>query len=183
MCTSIDLKRFIRLEKSHMAELFVSYTKPDRTWAEWIAYTLEAIGYACIIQAWDFRPGANFVVEMQEGLKQAERMIAVLSPAYLQATFPAPEWAAAFADDPQGLQRKLVPVRVASCNPKGLLKSVVYIDLVGLDETKSLEALLDGVKPGRAKPTKAPAFPGSQQVPKFPGTRDTTASRPPRAWA
>ena len=59
----------------------------------------------------------------------AKRTILVLSPAYLRAVFPAPEWAAAFADDPQGLGRKLVPVRVEACKPQGLLKSIVYIDL------------------------------------------------------
>jgi len=34
----------------------------------------------------------------------------VLSPDYLKSQFASPEWAAAFADDPQGLKRKLVPV-------------------------------------------------------------------------
>jgi hypothetical protein len=69
-----------------MADFFISYTKDDQFWAEWIAYILEANGYTCIIQAWDFRPGENFVIEMQEAAKKAEHTIAVLSPAYLKAT-------------------------------------------------------------------------------------------------
>ncbi len=77
---------------------------------------------------------------------------------YLQKSYPAPEWAAAFADDPEGLRRKLVPVRVEECRPEGLLKAMVHIDLVGLDEAAAAEALLRGVIPGRAKPTTSPAF-------------------------
>jgi hypothetical protein len=57
------------------------------------------------IQAWGFRPGANFVLEMQEAARQADRTIAVFSPAYLAASYPAPEWATAFAQDPQGTER------------------------------------------------------------------------------
>jgi hypothetical protein len=37
----------------------------DRAWAEWIAYVLAEEGFEVIIQAWDFRPGSNFVLEMQ----------------------------------------------------------------------------------------------------------------------
>jgi hypothetical protein len=156
-------------------DFFVSYTAADQSWAEWIAYTLEANGYSCVIQAWDFRPGSNFVVEMQRAASQAERTIAALSPTYLQKSYPAPEWAAAFADDPEGLRRKLVPVRVEECRPEGLLRGIVYIDLVGLDEAAAVEALLRGVVPGRAKPATSPTFPGagaraaSVQAPPFPG--------------
>jgi hypothetical protein len=156
-----------------MTEFFVSYTQNDRPWAEWIAYTLEAQGHPCLIQAWDFRPGSNFVLEMQEAAGAAKRTMLVLSPAYLRAAFTAPEWAAAFAADPQGLGRKLVPVRVEACEPQGLLKSIVYIDLVGLDEAAASKALLTGVEPGRAKPQTPPAFPGGAtrptDAPQFPG--------------
>jgi hypothetical protein len=111
---------------------------------------------------------------MQKAAEKAERTIAVLSPAYLRAPFPAPEWAAAFADDPQGLHRKLVPVRVAVCEPTGLLKPLVYIDLVGLNEDTAATALLRGVEPGRVKPAAVPDFPDTTrsapaQRPKFPG--------------
>ncbi len=46
-------------------DFFISYTKADETWAEWIATELEQAGYSTVIQAWDFRPGSNFVLEMQ----------------------------------------------------------------------------------------------------------------------
>jgi hypothetical protein len=158
-----------------MKDFFISYNKADRTWAEWIAWELEDAGYSVVIQAWDFRPGSNFVLEMNEGLKQAERVVAVLSPDYLASRFTAPEWAAAFARDSTGEERKLVPVRVREADLSGLLGQIVYIDFVGVhDEAATRALLLDGVQKGRAKPKKKPAFPGAPQhtvkeQPRFPG--------------
>jgi hypothetical protein len=91
------------------ADFFISYNSADQQWAQWIAWVLEQAGYKTIIQAWDFRPGSNFVLEMQQAATRAERVIAALSPEYLGANFSQPEWAAAFAQDPQGIERRLVP--------------------------------------------------------------------------
>jgi hypothetical protein len=56
-------------------DFFISYTKADGAWAEWIAWTLEAAGYSTVIQAWDFLPGKNFAIEMEAALDRARRMI------------------------------------------------------------------------------------------------------------
>jgi hypothetical protein len=77
-------------------DFFISYTGKDRAWAEWIALQLEDAGYTTIIQAWDFRPGSNFVAEMDDATKRADRTIPVLSSAYLASDYAFTEWAAAF---------------------------------------------------------------------------------------
>lgn len=61
-------------------DFFVSYNKADRAWAEWIAWQLEEARYTVIVQAWDFRPGGNFVLDMHRAAKETERTILVLSP-------------------------------------------------------------------------------------------------------
>jgi len=143
------------------SDFFVSYTSADEGWAEWIAHTLEEAGYTVIIQAWDFRPGSNFVLEMQTALTSCERLIAVLSPDYLNSRYPQPEWATVFAADPEGADQRLIPVMVKPCTPNGLLSQVVQIRIHGLDVSAAAQKLIDGVKTGRAKPTTPPAFPGS----------------------
>ena len=158
-----------------VTDFFISYTHVDRSWAEWIAWQLEAAGYTTVIQAWDFRPGANFVLAMQQAAAESERTIAVLSPAYLQSGFTAAEWAAAFARDPTGMQGLLLPVRIQDCEPRGLLPQIVYIDLVGLEAEAARERLLAGVLRQRAKPTREPGFPGPSprpvtEPPLFPGS-------------
>ena len=125
-----------------------------------------------MLQAWDFRPGGNFVLEMDKAAKLASRTIAVLSPDYLTSQFTQPEWAAAFAQDPTGAKGILVPVRVREFKPEGLLGPIIYIDLVGLDEETARESLIAGVKKRRAKPSSPPRFPGAappKEAPRFPG--------------
>ena len=123
-------------------DFIVSYTATDRSWAEWIAWVLEEAVYSVVIQAWDFRPGSNFVSQMHDAAKQAKRTLAVLSPAYMVSKFAEAEWAAAFADDPTGEAGKLVPVRIEEFDPSGLLKAPVYVDLVELEADEAKAALL-----------------------------------------
>ncbi|NIM16069.1 MAG: TIR domain-containing protein [Candidatus Aminicenantes bacterium] len=143
-----------------MGKVFISYNKADRKWAEWIGWQLEEAGYSIILQVWDFKPGSNFVLEMQKAIKEAERTIAVLSPDYLDASFTHPEWAAAFAQDPTGEKGILVPVLVRQCDPDGLLSQINYINLVGLDNDTAKNTLINGLSQKRLKPDKPPVFPG-----------------------
>ncbi len=83
-------------------DFFISYNKADKAWAEWIAWQLEDEKYSVIIQAWDFRPGMNFMGEMRRGMDQAERFLGILSPDYLSAAFSLQELDAALAADPTG---------------------------------------------------------------------------------
>ena len=158
-------------------DFFISYNKADRGWAEWIAWQLETAGYTTVVQAWDFLAGGNFVLQMDEATKQAKRTIAVLSPDYLASLFTQPEWTAAFAGDPTGKQGKLLPVRVRECELEGLLKQIVYIDLVRLNVLEAQNKLLAGIQRSRAIPLSPPLFPGgatssspATPSPTFPGT-------------
>jgi hypothetical protein len=163
-----------------MTDYFISYTTADEKWAEWIAWTLESHGHKTVLQKWDFVAGSNFVLEMQKAAATAKQTIAVLSPDYPASRYGATEWAAAFSTDPDSVKRVLVPVRVRECVLEGLLKSIVYIDLVGLDEKTAERRLLDGLKGARGKPVERPSFPGAAAAPHaFPGpARPTT---PPAA--
>jgi len=160
-------------EPTH-ADFFISYTGKDSRWAQWIAMQLEEAGYHTIIQAWDFRPGSNFVGEMDEAARRAERVLPVLSAAYLASDYAFSEWATAFRRDPKGKQGRVLPVRIEHCEVEGLLASIVYIDLVDLDEPHAREQLLTGTQRERAKPVKV-AFPASASPsvppdrPVFPG--------------
>lgn len=168
-----------------MTDFFISYTHADENWAEWIAYTLEDAGFSVVIQAWDFRPGSNFVLEMQRASQAAERTILVLSPDYLNSRMAAPEWASAFAQDPEGVERRLVPVMVRRCEPAGLLPAIVQIRIMDMDEDRAREVLLAGLDRKRAKPTAPPAFPGQAAArpthKDFPG--ETAPAEPARTRA
>lgn len=143
-----------------MKDFFISYNRADKRWAEWIAWQLEAAGHTVLIQAWDFRQGGNYVLDMQRALEDSRRTLLVLSPDFLRSQYTAPEWAATFAKDPTGSQGLLLPVRVRECQPTGLLAQLVYIDLVGLkSQAQARELLLQGAAQGRVKPAGEPGMP------------------------
>jgi hypothetical protein len=151
---------------------FISYTAVDRQWAEWIAWELEEAGYITILQAWDFTPGSHFVMAMHLATQITERTIAVLSRAYLESAFSEQEWQAAWADDPSGVERKLLVLRVEDCPRPGLLGQVVSDDLFGVGKELARTRLLAAVQEGRRKPPMPPQFPGEgppATEPEFPG--------------
>jgi hypothetical protein len=157
------------------ADFFVSYTSADRAWAEWIAWQFEAEGYQVIVQAWDFSPGNDWTHEMQHATATAERVVAVLSAAYLRSPHGEAEWRVFYAQDPSGEQGLLLPVRVDKIDPPGLLKTRIYVDLVDQDAASARRALLAAARGARGKPTAEPEFPGDRRLarateaPRFPG--------------
>jgi hypothetical protein len=173
-----------RVSGSMKPHVFISYTGVDRNWATWIAWCLEEAGHRVTIQAWDFRPGQNFVVLMDEALKACDRVVAVLSPDFQSSPFATAEWSAAFARDPRGQARILIPVRVKDFEPKGLLSQVIYVDVVRLSENAASRKISDALQDGRAKPDRKPSFPGlprsRSQHPPYPGAWSSGASHPGR---
>ncbi|MEL6579064.1 MAG: toll/interleukin-1 receptor domain-containing protein, partial [Cyanobacteria bacterium J06621_12] len=146
-----------------MKDYFISYNSEDEAWAKWIASVLEENNHTVIIQAWDFRPGANFVLEMHNAALNTRRTLIVLSDNYLKAEYTHPEWATAFSEDPQGNDRKLVPVRVEECKPNGLLRPIVYINVFNLEETVAEMTLLEGLKRD-IRPQTRTRFPGGEKI-------------------
>lgn len=148
-----------------MSDFFVSYAQRDKSWAEWITWTLEASGYSVVLPSRDFTPGGNFLVEMQRAIAESKRTVLILSTAYTEGSFLEAEWSAAFASDPTGRGRTLLPVRVEPVTPPGLLQALVFVDLFGRSEEEARRILLDAIRPAeRAKPELAPSFPIPQHV-------------------
>ncbi|MBV9708352.1 MAG: TIR domain-containing protein, partial [Chloroflexi bacterium] len=153
-----------QMTDNHTAkDFFISYNKADRAWAEWIAWQLQSEGYSVVLQAWHFRPGNNFVLQMDAAVKNAKRTLAVLSPNYLDlaAVFSQAEWAATLVQDATGQEGRLLPIRVRECTPKGLLAAITYIDFVDLDASTARNALLTGVRQSGALPSREPSYPGN----------------------
>ena len=134
-------------------DFFISYTKADRDWAEWVAWELQEAGYTCTIQAWHFAPSQSFVQRMREALVGSRHLVAILSNEYLASEFAGAELDAALSADPRGLRAKLIPIRVKPCTPDELLRSRIYIDLVAKKPAQARSDLLAGIAAARATVT------------------------------
>jgi len=166
-------------------DFFISYTAADRRWAEWIAWQLREAGYHVFVQAWNIGPGHDFVHEMEAALRRADRVLLVLSAAYVGGSaFGEAEWRPMFRRDPSGRQRLVIPIRVTECEQPGLLSGRVRVDLFDRDEQDARVELLAGVRGPAGPPRHQPAFPGrdaqdgESAEPPFPGTSTRSPSRP-----
>ena len=150
-----------------MKNFFISYNKADKDWAQWLDWFIRSRGLTTFTQFNDIPWGTNFVSRMDEGLKQAERLILVLSPDFLSSLYAEAEWTTIFVKDPDGSKRLLLPIRVRQCELTGLLAPRVYLDLWDADEAGAASALTQGLAtlslstaPGAANTAEtAPAFP------------------------
>ena len=161
-------------DRDRKRQLFISYDRVDRGWAEWIAWCLNKSGYNIIFDAWNFRPGSNFILEINEAIKSADAVLAIISPDYIRGILTHSVWATAYAKDPTGRMSKLLPIIVKECELDGLLAQITPINLIGLDEEEAEKELTHQVdllyKDSRNKTDKhkvghevlpAPGFPSS----------------------
>lgn len=106
-------------------DFFVSRAGSDSAIAEQIAAMLEEMGFKVVLQQWDFR-NRSFIERMHAALASTARMIALLSPDYLQSEYCAAEWQNVLATDPLNKRARLIVVKVRECNPIGLLSAISY---------------------------------------------------------
>ncbi|MCL2049564.1 MAG: toll/interleukin-1 receptor domain-containing protein [Defluviitaleaceae bacterium] len=130
-------------------DFFISYTQKDEQQALWIAGTLEKAEFSTIIQAWDFNAGENFIINMDNALKNSKHLIIVLSEDYLNSLNCRTEWTAAFARYAKGELRAIIPIKISEVELDGLLAPISYINLYKLEESEREKALIDGVTPNK----------------------------------
>jgi hypothetical protein len=150
----------------------------DQAWAEWLGWQLEEAGFTVELDVWHWAPGQDFVTRMERALQRADRLLAVWTDAYFQRSeFGQVELRAAFVQQARN-EGRIVPVLVEPVSVPDLYASLIYVDLVGLDEATAADRLRRRLAGGR--PATTPAFP----VGSVPGRRDRPgfAGRPPQVW-
>lgn len=133
------------------------YHSNDRNWAEWIAWLLEEDGLSSIMPEWDFRAGFNVDKEVRKAIGEAERVIVIVSPDYLDARNTP--WGTVFSREMMSREGMILPIIVKECALRKPLDTLVSINLVGRDIFHASEKLRKAVRWERSKPTKPPAFP------------------------
>ena len=137
--------------KGKTKDFFVSYTGTDTQYATWIAELLESEGFKVEIQAWDFRPGDNFVKKIDDALQKCDKLIVVLSRNYLRSEWCRTEWTSKLAEKSNPNDGSIIPIRVEPVEVEGLLSPIVYIDIVDKDESNAKQCILEGIRDVRVR--------------------------------
>src|ERR1039457_5414910 len=132
---------------------FISRAGEDREWGVWVAKVLKEEGHQTFLQDDDIQVGNSFPDWEKDGMEQADHLIARLSPDYLRKEHTMAELNSAWARDPQGKNRLLIPVRVRECEIPEIYAPIVYMDLRERDGAakQKLLAAIGGPK-RKAKP-------------------------------
>jgi hypothetical protein len=148
---------------ANLKTFFISYTRTNFAWAAWIAQQLEEAGYSILLPPWGLRSDSDFELEMQKSAVKAKRIIAVLSPAYLNTLNAQATWIDTFKRNTTIEPNALIPIRVQECGSKfrNFLESINHIDIVGEDEATAQAILLAGIRGQGVKLTVKVSFPGS----------------------
>ncbi len=154
--------------------LFISRAGADAVTAATIGSILEASGHEVILQQWDFA-NRNFMERMHSALAGGARVVALLSPEYLSSDHCQAEWQNAIADDPLNTKSRLILLRVAECEPPGLLAGLAYWDLVPV---LSDRALLEDIVRGAVSEDRRGALPSGPYWRAPRSTLDAEAIRP-----
>ena len=146
-------------------DFFVSHAGADRAWAEWVAWQLMDAGYSVELDVWDWAAGCNFVTAMSDALERADRVIGLISSAFLdRSRYTTNEWSASLVRVPGLREDRLIPLRVEDMPARAipaLLRPLVSHDLFGIAEEAARQVLLQAAA-GPGRPDRSPGFPGGR---------------------
>lgn len=159
-------------------KLFLSHASADLHWAEWIGALLQGAGHEVFLRHWEVGAGESIPAWIERRIAEADKVLAVFTPAYLAAQGPRADAAppgrgagtqmrtegaerlAAVWRDLSGRDGFLVPIEVEPVATWPTLSSGRHaLSLVGLDEGAAESALIRFLEPP-TRPTGKPAFPG-----------------------
>jgi hypothetical protein len=127
---------------SYKYDAFISYSHSDLQWVSNVLLPkLESHSFRVLIDYRDFVAGSNIVEEMQRGVLESKRTIAVLTPNYVKSDWAKLETTMAQVLDPGTTLRKLIPLLQEKCDVPLRLRVLHYRDLT-TDDKQQWELLI-----------------------------------------
>jgi hypothetical protein len=110
-------------------DVFISYSRDDRRFAEDLVRRLESDGVSTWIDYKDAAWGRPFPVSIEEGLDRTRHIICLMSPSWTASAWAQIERYSAMVDDPNAFIGKLLPILIAGeTQIPRFIKPLVYID-------------------------------------------------------
>jgi nucleoside 2-deoxyribosyltransferase len=136
-----------------VSQVFISYSRKDRAFVQRLATDLAAhlpevqVFYDMLIE-----PGASWAETLAGQIEQADVVLALLSPDYLDSPWAHQELQIALERQLQK-QARLIPVMVRPCRPTGILSQLTWVDFTE-DYERGLIQLIWGITGERPQAAK-----------------------------
>src|SRR5215468_2191796 len=119
----------------HQYDVFISYSHRDRAWVTTeLRPKLEQAGLKVCIDGEQFEAGAPSQINMAEKVKQSRRFIAVFTRAWVQSDWSQYEALIAAQDDPIGKKRRLIFLKLESCEIPVHFQQLTFLDFQSINE-------------------------------------------------
>lgn len=93
-------------------KVFISYTQEDKKYASLIADRLRDAGHHVWYDTWALRAGDNLIQKINEGLKETDALIVMVSKSALRSKWVMHEFSAIALGDLSGEKSRIIPVLV-----------------------------------------------------------------------
>jgi predicted nucleotide-binding protein len=109
--------------------VFISHSSEDKDFARKLTRDLAAHGIRPWLDEAEILPGDSIVQEISQGIDQADYLLVILSPASVNSTWVNHEVGLAFAKNPTGAKRVIVPVLIEHVDIPPFLRDIAYVDM------------------------------------------------------
>jgi nucleoside 2-deoxyribosyltransferase len=151
----IDPKRSANRDHSEtrVNQVFISYSRHDRDFVRQLAADLEKrLPQAQVFYDMLIEPGASWAEALSTQIEQADVVLAVLTPDYLESNWTQLELSIALERQLEKSAR-LIPLLVRPCTPTGFLSELTWVDFTENYESALVRLIwgITGEKPRAAK--------------------------------
>jgi tetratricopeptide (TPR) repeat protein len=118
-------------------DYFISRRGTHAALAQEVAAVLNDVGLSSFTQDHDIPFGANFIGKIHDALGRCEHFIALLNADYADSPYTRAEWTNFYPTYVEsGGERRFIVIRLEDCQPPGLMRGIVYADLVGITDSQ-----------------------------------------------
>jgi hypothetical protein len=109
-------------------DAFISHSAKDREFVVRLATDLKRAGIRVWLDQWDIRPGDSFATAVEQGLKESQFLLVVMSPDYFESAWAQQEWQYAMANEIKGGGVRVIPVLYRDCEIPNFLRVKQWVD-------------------------------------------------------
>lgn len=131
-----------------MPTVFISYSHKDKDWVRnYLLANLEKNGIPCHIDFRDFEIGKASIICMEEAVESCAKSILVYSQNWVESEFSQFEGVMLQTDSPLNLNKKLVPIKLETCNIPKRLNILNYADFSDkVEQDNQLQRVIRQIK-------------------------------------
>jgi tetratricopeptide (TPR) repeat protein len=157
--TAAPVRASMPSEQDFEYDVFISYSSQDKDWVRGeLLPGLEAADVKAFIDSVDFEPGEWAVKEMTRAVSESRKMLAVLTPSYLESKWCEQERLVLQTLSPANQDHRMLPILRLECDPPAEVKGIVAIDFTDdADPELAWRKLLTALgKPPEPTPPETP---------------------------